>query len=151
LNAASTAARRSHEIVCDRWMRVVLRIAAGYNLLAGACMVVFVHEGYKLLGLEKPALVMPVQLVGVLVAIFGLGYWLVACDPLTNRNVLLLGLLSKTLGPALAIYYVVVGKLTPAFILVLLVADLIYVPPFAIILRRLYRVAGEKRAVGRGK
>jgi small multidrug resistance pump len=132
-------------------MLVVLRIAAVYNLLAGACMLIFVHEGYKLLGLEKPALVMPVQLVGVLVAIFGLGYWLVARDPLTNRNILLLGLLSKSLGPALALYYVAVGKLPLGFILVLLVADLIYIPPFAIILRRLYRVAGEQRVVGRGQ
>ena len=147
MNAASQPMRPHSEIVCERWMRVVLRIAAVYNLLAGACMVIFVHEGYKLLGLQKPALVMPVQLVGVLVAIFGLGYWLVACDPLTNRNVLLLGLLSKTLGPALAMYYVAVGKLPAAFILVLLIADLIYVPPFAIILRRLYRLAAERRDV----
>ena len=80
-------------------MVFVLRFAAVYNLLAGACMIIFVHEGYKMFGIKKPQLVMPDQLVGVLVAIFGIGYWLVLCDPVTNRNVLLLGLLSKALGP----------------------------------------------------
>jgi hypothetical protein len=125
------------------WMRGVLWFAGGYNLLAGLSMIVFVHEGYKMLGFEKPALVMPSQLVGVLVMIFGIGYWLVARDPITNRNILLLGLLSKTFGPALSIYYVAVGKLPASFLLILLVCDLIYIPLFAIILRRLYQLAAK--------
>ena len=129
--------------VLELWMLVVLRFAAVYNLLAGACMIIFVHEGYKWLAIPKPQLVMPDQLVGMLVAIFGIGYWLVSRDPLTNRNVLLLGLLSKTLGPLLSFYYVAVGKLPPSFVLILLVSDLIYIPLFAIILRRLYRLARE--------
>jgi hypothetical protein len=127
-------------------MRRVLQCAAGYNMLAGFCLVVFVHEGYKLLRLEKPALVLPIQLVGVLVALFGLGYLLVSRDPVTNRNLLLLGSLSKLLGPALASYYIIVGKLPPIFWWVLLVSDLIYLPPFAVILRRLFRFAAKRRS-----
>lgn len=121
------------------WMTRVLWIAAGYNLLAGAGMLCLVHEGYKLLGIEKPELQLPVQLVGILVAVFGLGYALVAIDPITNRNVLLLGFLTKLLGPLLALYYVAVGKLPLFFIAVLLVSDLVYLPPFAMILAHLRR------------
>jgi hypothetical protein len=116
------------------WMTRVLWLAAGYNLLAGAGMLCFVHEGYKLLGMHKPELNLPVQLVGMLVAIFGLGYALVAVDPVTNRNVLLLGFLTKLLGPLLALFYVAIGKLPPVFVAVLLVSDLVYLPPFAAIL-----------------
>ena len=44
------------------------------GLLAGAAMICFYHEGYKLLDVPKPELVLPVQIMGILVAIFGLGY-----------------------------------------------------------------------------
>lgn len=121
------------------WMTRVLWVAACYNVLAGLGMLAFVHEGYKLLGMEKPDLQLPVQLVGMLVAVFGLGYALVALDPITNRNVLLLGFLTKLLGPLLALYYVAVGKLPLVFIAVLLVSDLVYLPPFAAILVHVHR------------
>ena len=123
------------------WMTFVLRFVAVYNVLAGLCMLVFYHESYKLMGLAKPTLVMPLQLVGILVALFGVGYWLVANDPVENRNVLMLGFWSKALGSLLGIYYVARGDLPPVFLVVLFLADIVYLPPFAIILRRLYREA----------
>lgn len=120
-------------------MTRVLWLAAGYNLLAGASMLCLLHEGFKLLGLEKPDLLLPVQLVGMLVAVFGIGYGLVALDPPGNRNVLLLGFLTKLLGPLLAFYYIAAGKLPPIFLAVLFVSDVMYLPPFAMILAHLRR------------
>lgn len=118
-------------------MRVVLLLATAHNLLAGAGMVVFYHEAYKMLGLTKPDLNMPLQLVGILVALFGVGYWFVFRNPVENRNLLLLGLWSKALGSTLGIYYVAVGKLPLAFLPILFFADIIYLLPFYIIWRRL--------------
>jgi hypothetical protein len=103
------------------WMTRLLWFVGGYNLLAGVGMVCFYHEGYKLLGIEKPQLNLPIQLVGILVGLFGVGYWMVAADPPANRNILLLGFWSKALGSLLGTYYVCVG----------------YLPPFYVILRRL--------------
>lgn len=123
------------------WMTAVLRFVAVYNVLAGFSMLVFYHESYKLMGVPKPALVMPLQLVGILVALFGVGYWLVASNPVENRNLLLLGFWSKALGSLLGIYYVAQGGLPPVFLVILFFADIIYLPPFAIILRHLYREA----------
>ncbi len=45
------------------------------------------------------------QLVGVLVAIFGIGYLLADRNPAESRNVVLIGLLSKLFGPVLAVVY----------------------------------------------
>lgn len=118
-------------------MRVVLLLATAHNLLAGAGMIVFYHEAYKMLGLTKPDLNMPLQLVGILVALFGVGYWFVFRNPVENRNLLLLGLWSKALGSTLGIYYVAVGKLPLAFLPILFFADIIYLLPFYIIWRRL--------------
>ena len=126
------------------WMWYLLRFAGTFNLLAGFSMVVFYHEGYKMLGVPKPALVMPLQLVGMLVALFGVGYHMVAGNPVENRNVLTLGFLSKLLGSLLGIYYVVKGKLPTEFLGMLFFADIIYLPPFWVIMRRLYRIAGAR-------
>jgi small multidrug resistance pump len=127
------------------WMKRLLWFVGGYNLLAGIGMTCLYHEGYKLLGMEKPDVNLPVQLVGVLVGLFGVGYWLVAANPVENRNVLMLGFWSKALGSLFGVYYALSGKLPIYFLLVLLFSDIIYLPPFAVILRRLYRLAAEDR------
>ena len=73
------------------WMKYLLWFVGGYNILAGLGMMIFYHEGFALLGLPKPELMLPLQLVGILVGLFGVGYWIVARNPVENRNVLLLG------------------------------------------------------------
>jgi hypothetical protein len=127
-------------------MNFVLRFVACYNVLAGVNMLCFYHESYKAMGVAKPELNLPIQLVGVLVALFGVGYWMVANNPVENRNLLLLGFWSKLLGSVLGIYYVVAGKLPPIFLAILVFSDIIYLPPFYVILRRLFRQAAERDA-----
>lgn len=119
------------------WMHGVLKFAGGYNIVAGLSMVVFYHEGFKSLGLAKPEFNLPIQLVGVLVAIFGIGYLMVDRNPAANRNVLLLGLLSKILGPLLALGYIADGTLPMVMLVVLFFADIVYWVPFWIIYRHL--------------
>lgn len=126
------------------WMRCLLRFAGTFNLLAGASMMTLYHEGYKLLGVPKPQLILPVQLMGVLVALFGVGYHLVASNPVENRNVLMLGMLSKLICSLVAAWHVPFGPLPWWFLLVVFLADVIYVPFFCIILARLYRLAGQQ-------
>lgn len=123
------------------WMRWLLRFVGTYNILAGISMLVFYHEGYKLLGLKRPELVLPLQLVGVMVGLFGVGYHMVASNPLAHRGVLMLGFWSKALGSTLGVYYVCRGKLPPVFLAVLFFADIMYLPPFLAIMRRLKQVA----------
>jgi hypothetical protein len=123
------------------WMRCLLRFVAVYNVLAGFVMLVFYHEAYKLLGVRKPDVNLPLQLVGVLVALYGVGYWMVANRPVENRNLLVLGFWSKALGSALGVYYVWLGKLPPVFLVILFFADIVYLPPFAVIIKRLSKIA----------
>ncbi len=99
------------------------------------------------MGVTKPELNLPIQLVGVLVGLFGVGYWMVASHPAENRNLLLLGFWSKLLGSVLGVYYVAVGKLPAAFLAVLFFSDVIYLPPFYMILQRLSAMAAERDAL----
>jgi hypothetical protein len=125
------------------WMKYLLRFAGTFNLLAGAGMFCLYHEGHKLLGVAKPALVLPVQVMGILVALFGVGYHMVASRPVENRNILLLGFWSKALSSVLALWYVAAGRLPWWFAVVVFFADMIYLPPFYAILRRLRSFAGR--------
>jgi small multidrug resistance pump len=124
------------------WMRGLLRFVAVYNVLAGLTMLIGYHEMYKMIDIAKPDLVLPIQLVGMLVGLFGVGYWRVATRPVENRDLLLLGLLSKGLGSILGIFHVAQGTLPPVFLVALFFADIVYLVPFWIITRRLYRLAG---------
>ena len=123
--------------VLDRWMRRLLRFAGTFNLFAGLGMIVLYHEGYRLFGVEKPEFVMPLQLTGVLVLLFGIGYHRVASQPRENYDLLLLGFLSKAGGSILGIYYVISGSLPLFFLLCLFLADIIYLPFFWLILNRI--------------
>jgi hypothetical protein len=107
-------------------------------------MMVFYHECYKFIGVPKPHLMLPVQLVGILVGLFGVGYFMVARDPLQNRNLLVLGFWSKALGSCLGIGYVLLGKLPPVFLVILFFADIMYLPPFLVIMHRLKAMAAGK-------
>lgn len=120
------------------WMKYLLRFAGCFNLLAGLSMVCFYHEGYKMLGVPKPELILPVQVMGILVALFGVGYHMVASNPVENRNVLLLGFLSKAISSAFSLAYVVGGVLPWTFAAAVFFADVIYLPPFYVIMRLLY-------------
>jgi hypothetical protein len=126
-----------------RWMRFLLRFVAVYNVLAGLTMLIGYHEMYKLVDVAKPQLVLPIQLVGVLVGLFGVGYWMVTLRPVENRDLMLLGFLSKGLGSILGVAYVARGTLPPVFLVVLFFADVVYLVPFWLIIRRLYRLARQ--------
>ncbi len=126
------------------WMRWVLRIAAGWNLLAGLSMILFYHEGFQALGATKPIPPLSIQVLGVLVALFGWGYYLVASAPVRNRNLLMLGFWSKAAATIFSLVYVASGQLPWWFTAVVFLADTIYLPPFFVILRRIDAVANSE-------
>jgi small multidrug resistance pump len=129
-----------------RWMKFVLRFVAVFNVLAGLSMLANYHDTYKLIGMNKPDIHFPIQLVGILVGLFGVGYYLVAKNPIENRNILLLGFWSKLLGSCLGMTYVLMGRLPWTFVLVFFFADIIYLVPFYLIFKRLKNFAAGNLA-----
>ena len=122
------------------WMRFILRFAGTFNLLAGLGMICLYHEGFKAVDLAAPKMALPVQVMGILVALFGVGYFMVAARPERNRDLLLLGMLSKAISSVFALAYVGSGQLPWHSAVVVLFSDIIYVPLFWIIWRRLCRL-----------
>jgi hypothetical protein len=129
------------------WMRYLLRFAGTFNLLAGLGMCTLYHEGLQFLGFHKQ-LGLPTQIMGVLVGLFGVGYHLVASNPVENRNLLMLGFWSKAISSVFAVWYVIIHKIVWWFAPIVFFADIIYLPFFYVILRELYAAARAQRAAG---
>ena len=125
-------------------MKFVLRFAGVFNLLAGSGMICLHHEGFRWFGIPPPGVVLPVQVMGILVGLFGVGYLLVAANPVENRNILMLGFWSKALSATAVMWHVAAGRLPWSLAAAVFFADVIYLPPFYLILRRLYRAARQK-------
>jgi len=63
---------------------LTLRLAGVYNLLWGALVVLFPHLFFDLTGMERPNYPELWQCVGMIVGVYGVGYWVAASDPLRH-------------------------------------------------------------------
>lgn len=80
-------------------MSFTLKIAAIYNLIWGAWVVLFPNHFFGLVGMEAPLHPMIWQGMGMVIGVYGLGYWWAAQDPLTHWPIVMVGFLGKIFGP----------------------------------------------------
>jgi hypothetical protein len=94
---------------------------------------------FCLTGLEQPNYPMIWQGLGMVIGVFGLGYWWAASDPVRHWPIVAVGFLGKILGPIGYFQNVVAGTDPVEFGYMLFTNDLIWWIPFAIILRNVYQ------------
>lgn len=123
-----------------RWMKTTLWLAAIYNLLWGAWVVLFPLTAFQWLGMPLPNYPQIWQCVGMIVGVYGVGYACAAYDPVRHWAIVLVGLLGKLLGPLGFFTAVFRGELPWRFGFVLLTNDFLWWIPFALILRHAYRL-----------
>jgi len=116
------------------WARLALRLAAAYNLLWGAVVVLFPFLLFDLVGAERPRYPEIWQCVGMIVGVYGIGYLVAANDPYRHWPIVLVGLLGKIFGPIGFVQAVVAGTFPVAFGWTILTNDLIWWVPFGLIL-----------------
>lgn len=121
-------------------MRPLLRFAAVFNLMAGTILLFF-YEAPSIGGADaQTAPTLHVHLIGIVVLLFGFGYWRTAVRPFRNRDLFFVCATGKLAGAALGIWYAVSGTYPTDGLVNLLLSDTVWLPPFAVILSRLYRV-----------
>jgi len=76
-------------------MRSVLRAAALYNLLWGGWVVLFPQHYFLLTGMEPANYPAIWQGTGMIVGVYGLGYWWASCEPRVHWPIVAVGLLGK--------------------------------------------------------
>ncbi len=94
---------------------------------------------FDLAGMEQPNYPELWQCVGMIVGVYGLGYWIAASDPIRHFPIVLVGFIGKIFGPIGFAQALWSGRFTPGFGLNILFNDLIWWIPFFLILKEKWK------------
>lgn len=120
-------------------MSVALKAAAIYNILWGAWVILFPFHFFDLVGMESPRHAMIWQGMGMVIGVYGLGYWWASFDPVWHWLIGAVGFLGKIFGPIGFIYNFLLNAVPAAFAYTLISNDFIWWLPFFLILRKAYQ------------
>ena len=149
-NAQGTSGLTGASSAPSGWMTLTLRAAAIYNILWGAWCIFFPGHLWELMGLAQPNYPFLWQCIGMIVGVYGVGYWIAAKNPATHWPIVLVGLLGKIFGPiGFAQAYFIDQVLPLRFGWMLVTNDFIWWIPFVLILRHAYGVHERARIAGR--
>lgn len=116
------------------WQSLTLRLAALYNILWGALVILFPTRAFTILDIDPPRYPSIWQCVGMIVGVYGVGYLIAARDPYRHWPIVLVGLLGKVFGPIGFVITASRAELPWSLGWTILTNDLIWWIPFAIIL-----------------
>lgn len=120
------------------WMKQTLKAAAFYNLIWGAWVVLFPSKFFEWTGMTIPEHLMIWQGMGMVIGVYGLGYWWASADPIRHWPIVAVGFLGKIFGPAGFIFNYLQGKVSAEFAWTLITNDLIWWVPFFLILKKVH-------------
>ena len=129
-----------------RWMGWWLAAAAVYNIAWGAGVIVAPNLVFDFLGAEAPRYPELWQCIGMIVGVYGVGYWVAARDPRRHWPIVLVGLLGKVFGPIGFIGGVATGVVPWSFGWTIIPNDLIWWVPFTLLLLEARRSARQRSA-----
>ena len=112
------------------WISAVLRLAAVYNIAWGAVVVLFPLAPFRWAGMAEPNYPQLFQCIGMIVGVYGIGYWIAAEDPRRHWPIILVGLLGKIFGPIGFFVSAIQGGLPWIAGMTILTNDLIWWVPF---------------------
>ena len=140
------------------WMRPVLVAAAVYNLAFGVWTVSRPLDLFRLTGAPTPIYPGIWQCVGMIVGVYGVGYWIASRNPLRHWPIVLVGLLGKIFGPIGMLHQwwtlpadapvVETGRLPASWLWLNVTNDLIWIVPFAAILYAAFKAASAPSPTG---
>ena len=108
----------------------VFRAAAVYNIIWGVIVILFPNLFFEIFMLEQINYPFLMSGIGMFVAVYGYGYWIVSKDLYSYPQLAVIGILGKTLGPIGWIYNVIIGEIPAITLLVNIFNDLIWLPFF---------------------
>lgn len=119
-------------------------VAGVYNLAWGAFLILAPLAAYQIGGLAAGGRslvnVEIWQCLGMVVGVYGVGYLMAAADPVLHWRLVLVGLISKVLGPIGFVAGAVQGRLPWQMAVTNLFNDVIWWIPFGLILAEAWRV-----------
>lgn len=141
---------QTNPVAMPNWVRFVLKFAGIYNLTWGTFVILFPSVPFYWLGIQPPNYPSLVQCLGMVIGVYGIGYWIAASDPATHWPIVLVGLLGKLFGPIGFIYAASFGELPWTMGLTILANDVVWWYPFTAILIHAARVHEHQRTAADG-
>lgn len=133
------------------WPRRVLQAAAIYNLVWGAWVILFPNHWFDLTGITRPNYPGIWQCVGMIVGVYGLGYWWASRDFAKHWPVIAVGFLGKIFGPIGFLQSAIEGTLPWSWGWMILTNDLIWWIPFGAMLYLGFKTNSDPRQVSVGE
>ncbi len=127
-----------------KWMSGQLKAAAVYNIIWGGFVIFFPHLQFEWLGMDQPRYPGFWQCIGMIVGVYGLGYWWAAKNPFHHWPIVAVGFLGKIFGPIGFLEAILTGKLPLAFGINIIFNDLIWWPSFFLIMKGSWEYAKER-------
>jgi len=123
-----------------RWQRIVLLVAGLQCFIWGVFIIVWPERSSLAYGFtQPPAELFLWQGMGLVILLFGIGYGIASTNPSQHWLIVLIGLLSKLLGPIGMAWSVYQGDVCDRVLYLIPINDLIWLIPFGLILLRVYR------------
>ncbi|QNL21365.1 alkyl hydroperoxide reductase [Hyphobacterium sp. CCMP332] len=129
--------------------KFILRIAGIYNMLFGLVTIIFPNLFFEMAGMDLPLYPMIWQCVGMIVGVYGLGYWIAAGDPGRHWPIVLVGFLGKLFGPIGFAWYLAQGVFPFKWGLIIMFNDIIWWLPFGILLYEAYKASKNQLSYAR--
>ena len=120
-------------------MKLTLKLAGIYNLLWGAWVVLFPNQFFELVDMEPLNHPMVWQGMGMVIGVYGLGYYWASYNPMVHWPIVAVGALGKLFGPIGFVFNYWQGAVPGSFIYTIIPNDLIWWIPFFIILKNVHQ------------
>ena len=114
----------------EKFYRRFFTIAAIYNVAWGIVIILYPNLMFQLLDLPHLNYPFLMSGIGMFVGVYGYGYWVVSREPLKYHQLVVVGLLGKTLGPIGWAYNVYLKNIPLLSMWVNVFNDLIWIPFF---------------------
>jgi len=117
-------------IYSEKFYSNFFKIAGVYNIIWGIIVILqpnLFFNYFKLPPINYPFLMSG---IGMFVGVYGYGYWVVGCHPYNYPQLVVIGLLGKTLGPIGWAYHVYLGNIPLQTMWINVFNDLIWIPFF---------------------
>ncbi len=115
-------------------MQSALKLAGIYNILFGIWVIGWPNAWFEISGMKIPRYPFLWQCVGMIVGVYGIGYLIAAKSPLRHWPIVLVGFLGKVFGPIGFVWAASQGELPWQAGWMILLNDLVWLVPFAMIL-----------------
>ena len=130
------------------WMQSALKLAGIYNILFGIWVIGWPNAWFEISGMEVPRYPFLWQCIGMIVGVYGLGYLVASKSPLKHWPIVLVGFLGKVFGPIGFLWAAAQGELPWQAGWIIILNDLVWLVPFAMILWAAVLLKVGRLAVG---